>query len=33
LAPVEADLTPWVGGSGVARDLIDRAMRAWLDSL
>ena len=33
LAPVEADLVPWVSGSCVARDLVARAVRAWLESL
>jgi hypothetical protein len=33
LAPVEADLVPWVSGSRVARDLLGRAVHAWLDSL
>jgi predicted Zn-dependent protease len=33
LAPVEANLLPWVTSSGVARDLIGRAVHAWLDSL
>jgi Tfp pilus assembly protein PilF len=32
-APVEADLVPWVSGSAVARDLVGRAVRAWLESL
>ena len=33
LAPVEADLLPWVSGSGVAREVVGRAVQAWLDSL
>jgi tetratricopeptide (TPR) repeat protein len=33
LAPVEADLVPWISGSSVARELVARAMHAWLDSL
>jgi hypothetical protein len=33
LAPVEADLMPWISGSSVARELVARAMHAWLDSL
>ncbi len=33
LAPVEADLAPWVSGSKVALDVFNRAVRAWLESL
>ncbi len=33
IASVEIDLGPWVSGSAIARDLVGRAVRAFLDSL
>jgi tetratricopeptide (TPR) repeat protein len=32
-APVELDLVPWIQGSGAAREVVSRTLRAFLDSL
>jgi hypothetical protein len=33
LSPVEVDLVPWIRDASAAREVVGRALRAWLESI